>query len=105
MYIDTALDINIRHSIVDVLLDATSIFIENIDLQEQILFTISNIITTDGKFLISLVDKAGIIGCLMLNENSLNCSHDENKYLQKKKEIIDKKVALYIERQWIDRKS
>lgn len=85
MYIDTALDINISHSIIDVLLDATSIFIENIDLQEQILFTISNIITTDGKFLISLVDKAGIIGCLMLYENSLNCSHDENKYLQKKR--------------------
>jgi di/tripeptidase len=85
LYIDTALDINISHSIVDVLLDATSNFIENIDLQEQILFTISNIITTDGKFLISLVDKAGIIGCLMSNRNSLNCSHDENKYLHKKK--------------------
>lgn len=63
VYIDTTLDINISHSIVDVLLDATSMFIENIDLQEQILFTVSNIITTDGKFLISLVDIVEIIVC------------------------------------------
>ena len=67
VYIDTTLDINISHSIVDVLLDATSMFIENIDLQEQILFTISNIITTDGKFLLSLVDIVGSIGCLLLH--------------------------------------
>lgn len=64
------MDINVSNSIVDVLLDATSMFIENIDLQEQILFTISNIITTDGKLLLNLVGITDIIDCLLLHLKS-----------------------------------
>lgn len=64
------MDINVSNSIVDVLLDATSMFIENIDLQEQILFTISNIITTDGKLLLNLVGITDNIDCLLLHLKS-----------------------------------
>lgn len=64
------MDINVSNSIVDVLLDATSMFIENIDLQEQILFTISNIITTDGKLLLNLVGITDITHCLLLHLKS-----------------------------------
>ena len=48
MFADKPFDVNISHEIVQVLLDATSMFLDNIDLQEQLLFAISETITVAG---------------------------------------------------------
>lgn len=48
MFADKPFDVNISHDIVNVLLDATSMFLDNIDLQEQLLFAISETIIVAG---------------------------------------------------------
>ncbi|XP_063416827.1 uncharacterized protein LOC134699070 [Mytilus trossulus] len=57
---DKPFDVNISHDIVHVLLDATSMFLDNIDLQEQLLFAISETITVTETILHRFVSSNGI---------------------------------------------
>ncbi|XP_052063760.1 uncharacterized protein LOC127703281 isoform X2 [Mytilus californianus] len=57
---DKPFDVNISHEIVQVLLDATSMFLDNIDLQEQLLFAISETITVGETVLHRFVSSKGI---------------------------------------------
>ncbi|XP_071175257.1 uncharacterized protein [Mytilus edulis] len=57
---DKPFDVNISHDIVHVLLDATSMFLDNIDLQEQLLFAISETIIVAETILHRFVSSKGI---------------------------------------------